>query len=180
VTLTSPASTTTVTASTTPSTASGSAREASFARLYDETAPRVYGLVLRVVRDPALAERVTREVYLRAWSESGWRDGSETTAVRLMTLAHRRAVDTMRSTGTFRPARAERPVDRRAVVPGLESAASRRARVALDLLPADVREALDLAYGGGHTHTEVADLIGVGSAQVLIRDGLHRVRQALD
>ena len=155
--------------------------ETSFLRLYDETSSRVYGLVLRVVRSPMLAEQVAREVYLRAWADADREEGTLTTVVaRLMVAAHRHAVDSVRLAETT-PSPDSEPVAAGPVpeVPGVESAASVTANAALDRLPAAQREAVDLAYGGGYTHAEVARLLGVGSAHELLLDGLRLLRTAL-
>lgn len=72
-------------------------RETSFADLYDSTAPRVFGLVLRVVCDHSQAEEVTMGVYLEAWRQSARFDPAKSTAVAwLLAIAHRRAVDSVR------------------------------------------------------------------------------------
>ncbi|HET8561948.1 MAG TPA: sigma-70 family RNA polymerase sigma factor, partial [Marmoricola sp.] len=72
--------------------------EGAFAQLYDATSSRVHGLVLRVVRDPAQAEEVTQEVYLQVWRTASRFDEQQGSALAwLMTLAHRRAVDRVRS-----------------------------------------------------------------------------------
>ena len=74
------------------------ADEQAFAELYDATARRVHGLVLRVVRDPSQAEEVTQEVYLQVWRTATRFDAQKGSALSwLMTLAHRRAVDRVRS-----------------------------------------------------------------------------------
>src|SRR5690349_4433878 len=72
--------------------------EAAFAELYDATAARVHGLVLRVVRDRAQSEEVTQEVFLEVWRQSGRYDADRGSALAwLMTIAHRKAVDRVRS-----------------------------------------------------------------------------------
>ena len=88
----------------------------AFASLYDQTCVKVFGLVRRVVRDSSQAEEVTQEVYLQAWRQSSRFDRQTGTALSwLLTLAHRRAVDRVRSAqaSTNREQRAaERDVDR--------------------------------------------------------------------
>ena len=72
--------------------------DAAFATVYDETAARVHGLVLRVLRNPAQAEEVTQEVYLEVWRQASRFDpGRGSPFAWLMTMAHRRAVDRVRS-----------------------------------------------------------------------------------
>src|SRR3546814_4753086 len=72
--------------------------ESAFGQLYDATAARVHGLVLRVVRDPAQAEEVTQEAYLEVWRTASRFDPERGSPLSwLMTIAHRRAVDRVRS-----------------------------------------------------------------------------------
>lgn len=162
--------------------------EAAFAQLYDATSARVYGLVLRVVRDPAQAEEVTQEAYLEIWRTATRFDPKRGSALSwLMTIGHRKAVDRVRSAEassrrdtTYH--REDRPVERdvtaEAATASLEAT---RVRQALQELTAVQREALELAYFGGYTHTEVATMLDlpVGTAKTRIRDGLIRLRDAM-
>jgi len=162
--------------------------EECFAELYDLTSRRVHGLVLRVVRDPAQAEEVTQEVYLQVWRTASRYDESKGSALAwLMTLAHRRAVDRVRSAEaasrhdtTYHQGAHAVPHDTTAE--GAESSIeARRVRNALAELTKVQREALELAYFGGYTHTEVATMLDlpVGTAKTRIRDGLIRLRDAM-
>lgn len=162
--------------------------EQAFAELYDATARRVHGLVLRVVRDPAQAEEVTQEVYLQAWRTSARYDAGKGSALSwLMTLAHRRAVDRVRAAEaasrqdtTYHQRTQAVPHD--ATAEAAESSLeARRVRTALAELSRVQREALELAYFGGYTHTEVATMLDlpVGTAKTRIRDGLIRLRDAM-
>lgn len=162
--------------------------EQAFAELYDATARRVHGLVLRVVRDPAQAEEVTQEVYLQAWRTSARYDAHKGSALSwLMTLAHRRAVDRVRAAEaasrqdtTYHQRTQVVPHD--ATAEAAESSIeARRVRTALAELSTVQREALELAYFGGYTHTEVATMLDlpVGTAKTRIRDGLIRLRDAM-
>ena len=72
--------------------------EQAFGRLYDATSARAYGLALRVVRNPALAEEVVQDAYLDAWRTSGRFDPGRGSAMGwLLTIVHRKAVDRVRS-----------------------------------------------------------------------------------
>jgi len=167
---------------------SGRGDEAAFAQLYDATAARLHGLVLRVVRDPAQAEEVTQEVYLEIWRTATRFDPARGSALSwLMTIGHRRAVDRVRSAeaSSRRDAtyhRETRPVEHdqtaEAATASLEAG---RVRQALQTLTPVQREALELAYFGGYTHTEVATMLDlpVGTAKTRIRDGLIRLRDAM-
>jgi RNA polymerase sigma-70 factor, ECF subfamily len=162
--------------------------EQAFAEVYDETSRRVHGLVLRVVRDPAQAEEVTQEVYLQAWRTASSFDEKKGSALAwLMTLAHRRAVDRVRAAEaasrqdtTYHQRTQVVPHDTTAEA-AESSIEARRVRTALGELSAIQREALELAYFGGYTHTEVATLLDlpVGTAKTRIRDGLIRLRDAM-
>jgi RNA polymerase sigma-70 factor (ECF subfamily) len=162
--------------------------EQAFAQLYDATSRRVHGLVLRVVRDPAQAEEVTQEVYLQAWRTSARYDATKGSALSwLMTLAHRRAVDRVRAAEaasrqdtTYHLRTQVVPHDATAEA-AETSMEARRVRTALAELSTVQREALELAYFGGYTHTEVATMLDlpVGTAKTRIRDGLIRLRDAM-
>ena len=162
--------------------------EECFAQLYDLTSRRVHGLVLRVIRDPAQAEEVTQEVYLQAWRTASRYDESKGSALAwLMTLAHRRAVDRVRSAEaasrqdtTYHQRTHAVPHDTTAEA-AESSIEARRVRNALGELTKVQREALELAYCGGYTHTEVATMLDlpVGTAKTRIRDGLIRLRDAM-
>ena len=163
--------------------------EIAFADLYDATSARVHGLVLRVVRNHALAEEVSQEVYLQVWRTSSRYDQNKGSALSwLLTIAHRRAVDRVRSTESFtrRDAeyhRASAQVDHDVTADAVESSLeAARVRVALAALTPTQRQALELAYFAGHTHVEIAGIIGipVGTAKTRIRDGLIKLRGLMD
>jgi RNA polymerase sigma-70 factor (ECF subfamily) len=162
--------------------------ETSFARLYDATAARVHGLVLRVVRDPAQAEEVTQEAYLEIWRTASRFDASRGNALSwLMTIAHRKSVDRVRSAEAANRRDAtyhressppEHDVTVEAATASIEAG---RVRQALNTLTSSQRQALELAYFGGYTHTEVASMLDLplGTAKTRIRDGLIRLRDAM-
>lgn len=160
--------------------------EAAFAGLYDQIAPRVYGLVLRVVRDPSIAEEVAQEALLEAWRTATRFDPAKGSAISwLLTIAHRRAVDRVRSeqAGAARMRRAatvETPYDE-----VVEQATTRierqQVRRCLGGLTELQREAILLAYFNGHTYREVADLLDtpLPTVKTRMRDGLIRLRDCL-
>ncbi len=160
--------------------------EAAFAGVYDRFATVVYGLVRRIVRDPAQSEEVTQEVLLEVWrTASRFDPGQGSARSWLMTLAHRRAVDRVRSA----QASAEREVraavaatDYDVVVEEVETRLdAQRVRRCLDSLTELQRESVTLAYYGGYTYREVAGLLGVavGTVKTRMRDGLIRLRDCL-
>ncbi len=160
----------------------------AFAEVYDATAGRVYGLVLRVVRDPAQAQEVTQEVYLELWQLASRYDPARGSALSwILTLAHRRAVDRVRSAEavTRRDAayQSQNHLVEHDSTADLAHASleARRVRTALAALPPIQREAIELAYLGGYTHREVAGLLDLplGTAKTRIRDGLIRLRDTI-
>lgn len=160
----------------------------AFARLYDATSARVYGLVLRVVRDPAQAEEVAQEAYLEVWRTASRFDPAKGSALSwLMTIGHRKAVDRVRSAESASRRETTYHQQNQAVDHDVTADAAhasleaRRVRVALQGLTDIQREAIQLAYFGGYTHTEVAALLDlpVGTAKTRIRDGLIRLRDAI-
>ena len=162
--------------------------EAAFAVVYDETAPRVHGLVLRILRNPAQSEEVTQEVYLEVWRRASRFDPAKGSAIGwLLTMAHRRAVDRVRSSqaSTVRDdgwhARTREVEFDTTAEQATARIEAHRVRVALDGLTEVQREAVSLAYLGGYTHTEVASLLDLplGTAKTRIRDGLIRLRDQL-
>lgn len=162
--------------------------QAAFAELYDATSRRLFGLVLRIVRDPAMSEEVTQEVYLDVWRTSARFDPRRGSALSwLMTIAHRTAVDRVRSSEAARRrddahAARHRDVDFDATAERAQaSIEAQRVRRALGTLTEAQRSAVELAYLGGYTHTEVAHLLDLplGTAKTRIRDGLIRLRDTL-
>ena len=168
--------------------ASARGDQAAFATLYDASAARVHGLVLRVVRDPAQAEEVTQEAYLEIWRTANRFDPAKGSALSwLLTLAHRKAVDRVRSAeaATRRDTAyqsATQPIAHDTTSEAVTDAfEARRVRAALNSLTRAQRQAIELAYFGGYTHTEVATMLDLplGTAKTRIRDGLIRLRDDL-
>ena len=162
--------------------------QAAFAVLYDAMATRVYGLAVRVVRDPAQAEEVTQEAFLEIWRMASRYDVARGSATAwMLTIVHRKAVDRVRSAeaATRRDTTyhsQNQAVDHDATADAAHaSLEARRVRDALHSLTAVQREALELAYFGGYTHTEVATMLDlpVGTAKTRIRDGLIRLRDTM-
>ena len=162
--------------------------QAAFAEFYDLTSARAYGLALRVVRNPAHAEEVTQEAYLDAWRSSARYDVQRGSAAGwLLTIVHRKAVDRVRSAEASTRRDTSYHQQNQAVEHDSTAEAAhasleaRRVRDALSSLTAVQREALELAYFGGYTHTEVAKMLDlpVGTAKTRIRDGLIRLRDAM-
>jgi RNA polymerase sigma-70 factor (ECF subfamily) len=166
----------------------GRGDEVAFAALYDALSPAVYGLTRRVVRDPAQAEEVTQEVFIDVWKSAARFDRARGAARSwVLTIAHRRAVDRVRSAqaSTDRELRAAQGSGTRdydevveAVESRLEAQAVRRCLQALTDLQ---REAVNLAYYTGHTYAQVATALALplGTVKTRLRDGLIRLRDCL-
>ena len=160
----------------------------TFGRAYDEHARSVYGAALRILGNPAQAQDVTQDVFLKLWRNPGRFDaarGELGSYLRLM--ARSRAVDVYREAQAAGRARdrlelvvsqSEARVDERPL-PAAERAGERSAVVeALHRLPDPQREALVLAYWGGLTADEIAARVGVplGTAKSRIRLGMAKLR----
>ncbi|GAB2594371.1 ECF RNA polymerase sigma factor SigK [Pseudactinotalea suaedae] len=158
--------------------------EQAFAELYDLTSSRLYGLVIRVVRDPAQAAEVTQDCYLQIWQNAARFDPDRGSVLGwMLTLAHRRAVDRVRSAQSTVERDRRYAVQELQEVPDVSEAVvdrleAERVRKALGGLTTMQREAIELAYYGGYTHTEVAGLLDIplGTAKTRVRDGLIRLR----
>jgi len=162
--------------------------QGAFAELYDATSRRAYGLALRVVRDPAQAEEVTQEAYLEIWRTASRFDPERGSGLAwLLTIVHRKAVDRVRSAEAASRRdvayhQQSQPVAHDTTSEAAEaSLEAHRVRGALSNLTDVQREALELAYFGGYTHTEVATMLDLplGTAKTRIRDGLIRLRDAM-
>jgi RNA polymerase sigma-70 factor (ECF subfamily) len=162
--------------------------ESAFEKLYDLVIGPVFGLVRRVVRDPAQSEEVAQEVMVELWRTAARYAPDRGSAMTwVMTLAHRRAVDRVRSaqSATDREIRVfsgetSRPFDEVAerVATRLEHEQVRRCLSTLTDLQ---RESIMLAYYGGRTYREVGELLDtpLGTIKTRLRDGLIRLRDCL-
>jgi RNA polymerase sigma-70 factor (ECF subfamily) len=162
--------------------------ESAFEELFRRVSGPVLGLVRRVLRDPAQSEEVAQEVLVEVWRTATRFDPARGSATSwIMTMAHARAVDRVRSAHASR-AREEK-VGRRDTVREYDEVAEevevrleqQAVRRCLDGLTELQRESVQLAYYGGYTYREVAELVEapLGTVKTRLRDGLIRLRDCL-
>jgi RNA polymerase sigma-70 factor (ECF subfamily) len=160
----------------------------SFAELYDRIAPRVLGLIKRLLIDHSQSEEVAQEVFLEIWRTATRFDPQRGAALSwVLTMAHRRAVDRVRASQSSHDRDIKigiRDVDREydqvaeSVEIRIEHERVKRAMTQLTELQ---REAISLAYYGGYSHSEVAKILAIpiGTVKTRLRDGMIRLRDEM-
>lgn len=162
--------------------------QTAFASLYDRFGGVVYGVVKRVVRDPSQSEEVAQEVFTEVWRTASRFDPDRGSAQTwILTMAHRRAIDRVRSEQSSRN-RNDR-IGHRDRVRAFDEVAEevelrfehQQVRDALSTLTELQREAVELAYYSGYTYREVSELLDtpLGTIKTRMRDGLIRLRDAM-
>lgn len=160
----------------------------AFEELYDRIANTVFGVIRRVLRDPAQSEEVAQEVLIEVWRTATRFDPDRGSAMTwIHTMAHRRAIDRVRSAqaSTDRDVR----VARRDHVPDYDVVAEKvearleqqQVRRCMEHLTDLQRESVALAYYRGYTYREVAEVLDapLGTVKTRMRDGLIRLRDCL-
>jgi RNA polymerase sigma-70 factor (ECF subfamily) len=163
--------------------------EIALAELYDRVGRTAFGLAFRVLRDDRLAEDAVQEAFLTIWrTAAGFSAERAKATTWILTLVHRRAVDLVRR----EERRRAEPLDdsegsQEPASPSAEDAAwlhfeRERVQSALGQLPDTQREALELAYYGGFTQSELAERLGqpLGTIKSRMFAGLTRLRELLD
>ena len=162
--------------------------QSAFSQLYDLVAPRVLGLIKRLLRDHAQSEEVTQEVFLEIWQTAPRFDSHKgAVASWILTMAHRRAVDRIRAS------QASRNRDTKIGIRDFDSQYDNVAETveiriehekvekAMTRLTERQRQAVTLAYYGGYSHSEVATMLElpVSTVKTRLRDGMMRLRDEL-
>ncbi len=162
--------------------------ENSFSQFYDQTSSRVFGLVRRLLKDGAQSEEVTQEIFLEVWQNAKRYDQNKGSAATwLLTMAHRRAVDRIRSSQSTRDR--DQKIGLRDIETEYDSVSEsveirvehERVEQALKRLTELQRQAVTLAYYGGYSHSEVAQMLKVpiGTVKTRLRDGMIRLRDEM-
>jgi RNA polymerase sigma-70 factor (ECF subfamily) len=161
---------------------------AAFEAIYDLFAPTVFGLVRQVVKDRAVSEEVSQEVFVELWRSAPRFDPARAKARSwICTIAHRRAVDAVRTEQGQRN-RTERISAQPAPADALDASTvvvidldRERVRGALADLTDGQRQSIELAYYGGLSQTQIAETLDLplGTVKTRVRDGLIRLRDAL-
>jgi RNA polymerase sigma-70 factor (ECF subfamily) len=158
----------------------------ALAELYDRFGRLAYGLALRIVRDPALAEDAVQEAFLTVWrSAARFSPERAKASTWILTFVHRRAVDLVRREERRRSE--PLPEDEEAAsAPATDEVAwlrleRERVQEALRALPGPQRETIELAYYGGFTQSELAERLGqpLGTIKSRMFAGLGRLRELL-
>ena len=162
--------------------------ENALAALYDRHGKVAYSVALRIVRDPGLAEDAVQEAFLGVWrTAAGFRAERAKASTWILTIVHRRAVDLVRREERRRADPLDDETRDAGAGPSAEEDAwlgfeRERVQGALRQLPDTQREAIELAYYGGYSQSELAEKLGLplGTIKSRMFAGLTRLRELLD
>jgi RNA polymerase sigma-70 factor (ECF subfamily) len=160
---------------------------AAFEVFYDRHGGAAYSLAHRIVGDPATAEDVTQEAFLSIWrSEAGYDRTRGSVRTWALGIVRNRAIDALRREASRAPrldyddeaALERRPAPERTEAEALRRETARSLRGALDELPQEQSKVIELAYFGGFTHSEIAEMLGMplGTVKGRMRLGLEKIR----
>jgi RNA polymerase sigma-70 factor (ECF subfamily) len=161
---------------------------AAFGELYDRISNRVLGLVIRLLRDRAQSEEVTQEVFLEIWQSATRFDANRGSGMAwVLTMTHRRAVDRIRASQKSHERDLKIGIrDMERDFDGVSESVeirleNERVKRAMSRLTSLQREAVILAYYGGYSHSEMAQILGIplGTVKTRLRDGMIRLRDEL-
>jgi RNA polymerase sigma-70 factor, ECF subfamily len=160
----------------------------AFESVYERYASQAYGLALRISRSRQIAEESVQDAFLSLWNRPGsYRPGRGSLLAYLLRIVHNKTVDAVRHEESLRRRTLAADGVREELDDGgltelaWQALRRRKVRATLQLLSDVQREALELAYFGGLTMSEVADTLGIplGTAKTRIRDGMIRLRSLL-
>ena len=161
----------------------------AFMAIYDRYRRLAFGLAFRVLNDPSSAEEVVQDAFMQVWSRAGTFDSTGSANVRgwLLTIVHHRAIDTWRRTHRHddRSVTLDEELELRSLADTWEDVDRRltqeEMRQALDGLPDDQRRAIELAYFGGLSQSEIAarEDTPLGTVKGRMRLGLNKLRTTL-
>ncbi|HVR88011.1 MAG TPA: sigma-70 family RNA polymerase sigma factor [Candidatus Limnocylindria bacterium] len=159
----------------------------ALATLYDRYGRLAYALAYRILGESEGAEDVVHDAFISAWrGAASYRQERGKPRGWLLSIVHHRAVDILRRKTAFRPAPLEaaeqRPADDDTAAMAERNVEQQTVRQALQALPEAQRRTIELAYFGGYTHVELAELMGVplGTVKGRMRIGLQKMRRALE
>lgn len=159
--------------------------QAAFAHFYDRHSPKVYGVLLRMLRGSTDAEDLLQEVFWQVWTHAPRYDPQRSEPLTwVVMMARSRAMDRLRASGRRRTADIEstEPGSASEVAEDLDrSEAARQARECLAALPKEQKEAIQMAFYDGYTHDEIARRLGqpLGTVKTRIRLGMRKMRELL-
>jgi RNA polymerase sigma-70 factor (ECF subfamily) len=160
----------------------------ALAKLYDAYGGIAYGLTMRIVGDPGAAEESVQEAFFNVWRNApSYRQDRGSVRTWILSVVHNQAIDKLRRLRSkqWRDQELDAAADRLEGpdVSGEVLADLERQRIsdALRVLPADQRKAIELAYFGGYTHSEIADLLRIplGTVKGRLRLGMDKLRSLL-
>ncbi len=159
--------------------------EEALATLYDRYSGLVYAVVLRVLRDVGAAEEILQDIFYQLWQKASQFDPSRgSLPAWLLVVARNRAISRLRR---HEPSAGEELLENTVTLPAqLENAVAQqqllgRVRGILETLPAAQREALELAYFEGLTHSEIAQRTGepLGTVKTRLRSAVETLKRIL-
>ena len=169
------------------------ADQRAFEALYRQTSAHLYGVALRIVRDPSAAEEILQEAYVSVWHHAGSYDAAKSQPVtwltsivrnRCLDQLRRRDLDTVTLTGDGEDAPEfdvadDAPTPAELLVRGAEA---QSVRECVDTLEAGPRQAIALAFFQGLSHAELAAQMRepLGTIKSWVRRGLERLKRCLD
>ena len=169
------------------------ADQQAFGALYRQTSPHLYGVALRILREPAAAEEVLQEAYVSVWHHAGTYSATKSQPLTWLTsIVRNRCLDQLRrreiDTVTLTPESDDEPAfdppsdDPSPMELLLEGAQAQSVRDCVETLDAGPKQAIALAFFQGLSHAELAAQMRepLGTVKSWVRRGLERLKRCLD